>query len=61
MAWRTKASLVVAEGPDALASQLAELSNLGVDEVVLIVPVRTRAMEEDLSLWAGAAGLRAAA
>lgn len=53
----TKASLVHAGPPDSLAPRLESARALGVDEVVLVVPVRTRSLEADLELWAGAAGL----
>jgi probable F420-dependent oxidoreductase len=52
-----KASLVHAGSPDSLEAKLARVRQLGVAELVLIVPVRTRSLEADLELWAGAAGL----
>ena len=54
--FRIKASLMVGE-PEGLAQTLTELSGLGVQEVVLIAPVRTGAFEADLEVWAAAAGL----
>ena len=59
--FQVKASLVHADGPDALAPRLEEAERLEVDEVVLIVPVRTSAFEADLRLWADAAGTAAGA
>ncbi len=55
-----KGSLVHGGDPEALRARLDELAALGVKETVLVVPVRTRSMEADLELWAGAAALEAA-
>jgi len=59
-AFQTKASLVHTAGPDALSAKLERVAALGVVEAVLIVPVRTRHLEADLTLWAEAAGLDSA-
>ena len=53
-----KVSLVHTGGPDQLPARLNELSALGVDELVLVVPVRSRTLESDLRLWSQAADLR---
>ncbi len=53
----TKASLVHAGPPDELGAALDQARDLGLAETVLIVPVRTRSLEADLTLWAEAAGL----
>ena len=55
--FRIKVSLVHSEAPDELADRLTEIDSLGVQEVVLIVPVRTKSMAADLELWAAAAAL----
>jgi probable F420-dependent oxidoreductase len=55
-----KASLVHTGAADALGAALAQASELGVAELVLIVPIRTRSLEDDLRLWAEAADLAAA-
>ena len=52
-----KASLVHAGSPDALGPTLDRLRDLGVAEIVLIVPVHTRSLAADLELWANAADL----
>lgn len=52
-----KVSLVHSGNPDALAARLSELSRLGIDELVLVVPVGSRTMAHDLERWADAAGL----
>lgn len=55
--FQIKVSLVHQGAPEALAPRLAEARALGVREVVLVVPVRTRSLESDLETWARAAGL----
>lgn len=55
--FRVKVSLVHADDPAALGARLEQARSLGVQEVVLVVPVRTRSFESDLALWAQAAGL----
>ncbi len=52
-----KASLVHGGEPDQLADRIQNAAALGVHELVLVVPVRSRAIEADLTLWAQAAGL----
>jgi len=52
-----KASLVHSDTPDRLADRIETAAALGVDELVLVVPVRSRTLEADLALWAQAAGL----
>lgn len=52
-----KVSLVHTGTPDELLPRLAQLSALAVDELVLVVPVRSRTMEADLRLWSAAAGV----
>lgn len=54
--FRIKASIVHSE-VDTLPSRLDALRSLGVEEALLVVPVRTKTMEADLALWATAAGL----
>lgn len=54
-----KASLVHSGEPDSLNAALDQARELGVAELVLIVPVRTRTLEADLRLWSEAAGLAA--
>lgn len=53
--FRVKVSLVHSGPPDALTGRIAEVEKLGVHELVLVVPVRTRQLDDDLALWAGAA------
>ena len=55
-----QASLVHPGPADDLQRALDQARGLGVGEIVLIVPVRTRSLEADLALWAQAAGLEAA-
>lgn len=55
--FKVKASLVHTDDPAALGTRLELARTLGVQEVVLIVPVRTRSLESDLRLWAEAAGI----
>ena len=55
-----KASLVHTGPAEDLQRALDQARGLGVGEIVLIVPVRTRSLEADLALWAQAAGLEAA-
>jgi probable F420-dependent oxidoreductase len=55
--FRVKVSLVVGEPPEALGDSLAGLAGLGVHEIVLVVPIRTKSMAADIGLWADAAGL----
>jgi probable F420-dependent oxidoreductase len=57
-AFRIKISVVHSGGPDDLSARLDRVRSLGIDEAVLIVPVRTRCLEEDLDLWSSAAGLK---
>ena len=45
--------------PDELAATIDEAKRCGVKELVLTLPVRSSAMEQDLDLWSQAAGLAA--
>lgn len=55
--FRIKASLVYVGKPEDLGGRIAEIAALGVRELVLIVPLRTKSFEGDVELWASAAGL----
>lgn len=57
--FRLKLGVPYAGTPDELAATIAEAKRCGVQELVLSLPVRSKAMEQDLSLWAQAAGLAA--
>jgi probable F420-dependent oxidoreductase len=52
-----KASLVHSGEPEQLAERIQVLTALGVHELILVVPIRSRHLEQDLNLWAQAAGL----
>lgn len=52
-----KASLVHSGEPDQLAGRLQTAAALGVNELVLVVPVRSRSIEADLIRWAEAADI----
>ena len=55
--FQIKVSLVHTADPDILLDRITRIASLGVHELVLVVPVRTRSIEHDLELWAQAAGL----
>ncbi len=55
--FRLKLGLPYTGTPDDLHKKIDEARRLGVKELVLSLPIRSAAMEDDLKLWAGACGL----
>ena len=60
-AFRYKLGLPFKGSPEQLSRKVEEARRLGIQELVLSVPIRSSRMEADMNAWAQAAGVGAAA